>query len=170
MFAESRVDETALSQSIIVSGLGVPDRTALPMSNPDQASYRRLIGSGTITKLGLDIAFPSGNICAAIYANGGEGRDAKPLTRKATTGSIACPGAGYQELDLGGEVVVDPGDWVGFSCDNLTALFFMIEDAGVGLLSNVMLGISYYEDIFVLPATTFPRPALLRIPFLVGVI
>jgi hypothetical protein len=155
---------------LVRNGLGVPDGTARAMSNANQAAFRPLIGTGAITKLGIEVATSSGNICAAIYGASGSGRDTVPAARKATTGSIACPAAGYRELDLGGSVTIEVGDWVFFSADNTTATFFMCEDAGGGLATNLMKGVSYYKGVLVAadPAAV-DGAALLRMPFMVGV-
>lgn len=73
----------------------------------------------TITKLGMDIVNSSGNICVAVYANNGSvGRAARPGVRKGTSGSVASPGTGYQEISLGGSIAVVPGDWFFFVADN----------------------------------------------------
>jgi hypothetical protein len=162
---------------IISTSVTVGDPAGNPMSNANQASWIRWRGTGTITKIGIQVVVSSGNICAAVYSptggtghSSGQGRDAKPGARKATTGSIACPAAGYRELDLGGSVVIEPGDWFGFAADNTTATFIMIDDGGGGLVSNLFKGLRYYRGVFTLPDPATPdAAAMLRAPFAIGV-
>ena len=147
------------------------------MSNANQASFVRLYGTGAISKIGIEVIVSSGNIQAAVYSsasgtgfNSQLGRDAVPGARKATTGSLACPAAGYAELSLGGSITIEPGDWLGFSADNTTAAFIMIDDGGSGLVSNMFKGLRYYKGVFTLPDPAGPDgPAMLRAPFAIGV-
>lgn len=76
-----------------------------------------------VSQLVLMVANSSGNICVGVYANSGSGRAARPTTRKATTGAIACPGIGVATVSLGSTISIDPGDWLALSCDNTTATF-----------------------------------------------
>jgi len=155
----------------------VGDPAGKPMSNANQSAWVRWHGTGTITAIGIEVIVSSGNICAAVYSptNGtgyrdGLGRDAKPGVRKATTGSIACPASGYRELSLGGSVDIEAGDWLGFSADNTTATFIMIDDGGGGLVSNTFKGLRYYRGVFTLPDPATPdAAAMLRFPFAIGV-
>ena len=88
------------------------------------AAYGRVLGAGTISKIGLGIGTQSGNISLAVYANSGTGRAAVPGTRLATSGAVACPATGYQEVALGASVTVTPGDWFCITADNATATFW----------------------------------------------
>jgi len=182
----STVDKTG-TVSAGISALPFVKPSALTRSSADANSANSFSGkgstensndfSGTITAIGIEVIVSSGNICAAVYSptNGtgyrdGLGRDAKPGVRKATTGSIACPASGYRELSLGGSVDIEAGDWLGFSADNTTATFIMIDDGGGGLVSNTFKGLRYYRGVFTLPDPATPdAAAMLRFPFAVGV-
>lgn len=90
----------------------------------NRAIYTRAIGGGTITKIGLEVGTASGNISVAVYRNSGSGRSAVPSGSVVlSSGAVACPATGYQEVSLGGSVVVNPGDWLCLTCDNTTATF-----------------------------------------------
>lgn len=82
--------------------------------------YMRVIGSGAITSVGMYVTNQSGNIAVAHYSNSGSGRSAVPDERQATTGSIACPPVGYQEVSLA--TTIEPGDWLAISADSLAAI------------------------------------------------
>ncbi len=104
----------------------------------------RVIGGGTISKLGIRVAVSSGNISLAVYRSNGAGRATGTVARVATTGAVACPAAGYAEVSLGGSVTVNPGDWFAISADNTTALF---SAAGTNLTqTNLWLGRSFYGN------------------------
>lgn len=123
----------------------------LAVQGANAAHYLRVIGGGSVSKIGLLVNTQSGNICASVHSNSGTGRLAVPGTRVATTGSIACPAAGYRELDLGGSVTVSPGDWIGLGADNTTAKFgTMLGSAGD---SNIGLGRQFRQ------ASAFPAPS-----------
>ena len=93
-----------------------------PVAN--RAVAQRVIGGGTITKLGIHVHASSGNISLAIFRANGAGRATGVLTTQVvTTGAIACPPVGYAEVSLGGSYVINPGDWIVMSCDNTTASF-----------------------------------------------
>jgi hypothetical protein len=147
------------------------------MSNSNQAAFVRWHGAGVITAIAVQVIVSSGNICAAVYAptggtglNNGLGRDAGPGARKATTGSIACPASGFASLSLGGSIRIDPGDWMGFSADNTSATFIMIDDGGSGLVSDTFKGLRYYKGVFTLPDPASPDGrAMLRFPFAIGI-
>ncbi len=75
-------------------------------------------------KLGIHIGTSSGNLCLAVYENNGlAGRAARPLARKATTGSVASPGTGWREFNLDTPVDVVTGDWLYLGTDNTTITF-----------------------------------------------
>ena len=121
----------------------------------NQTHYYRITGVGvtggaqTISKIGLEVTTSSGNICVSVYASSGTGRDAVPGARKATSGSVACPSAGYAEVTLDAPVTVAPGDWLAIACDNGTAQF-----AGYGgRQNNVVKGFAAYQN------SAFPSPA-----------
>lgn len=117
----------------------------------NQAVYLRAKGGGTITKIGLYIGASSGNLCVAVYANSGSGSAARPAARLATSGSTASPGTGYQEISLGGSVVVPNGSWLAVCADNTTVSFGRAgtNATNIGNLSN---GVSQFQN------TAFPLP------------
>jgi hypothetical protein len=89
------------------------------------ACYQKLVSAGyAMSSIRIRVNVQSGNICAGVYSNNGStGTAARPGSRTATTGAIACPASGTADLSLGGSVTPAPGDWFGFSCDNTTASF-----------------------------------------------
>ena len=87
------------------------------------ALFYRVRDGGVITKIGLEVTTQSGNISVGIYTNSGQGKAAVPVSLKATSGAVACPAIGYQEISLGGSVAVAPGEWIAISADNTTAAF-----------------------------------------------
>lgn len=112
--------------------------------------YVRCRTSGIITKIGYLVGVQSGNISVAAYANSGSGRTSVPGVRLATSGAVACPAAGYQETALPNAVRVDAGDWLAISCDNNTATFQAVLNAGI---VNLAAGLLAYSD------ATHPAPA-----------
>lgn len=87
--------------------------------------YVRVISAGTISKIGFQVETASGNISVAVYRRTTDsGRLAKPGERLATSGVVACPAAGYNEVSLDTSVTVQMGDYLALSCDNTTASFF----------------------------------------------
>jgi hypothetical protein len=88
----------------------------------NDAYYFRVVGSGPISKIAFIVQTQSGNISVAVLR--GLPGDNAPSTRLATSGTVACPAAGYAEVSLGGTVTVDERtDWFAISCDNTTATF-----------------------------------------------
>lgn len=112
-------------------GWGVPVTSALLCGNMSVGSiaannynwFSRVIGGGTITKIGIVVGTQSGNICVGVVRPTGTGTAAVPVTRLATSGSVSCPATGYQEVSLGGSVTVKPGDYFVLTADNTTATF-----------------------------------------------
>lgn len=122
--------------------------SAWPSAN--QGFWIRALSGGRISKIGLNVAVQSGNICLAVYRGEGIGRLRKPAGAPViTTGSIACPATGYQEVDLGGAVDVRPGDYLFMSCDNSTAAF----TGQNGQTSELYRGTTFAKG------ASFPAPA-----------
>lgn len=92
----------------------------------NNAVYMRVAEGGTISKVGLSVAVQSGNISVAAYSNTGIGRSSNPGTLLASSGAVACPAAGYQEISLGASVTLAPGDWLAISADNATVRFLSL--------------------------------------------
>lgn len=111
--------------------------------------YYRASGGGTVNKIGLYVNTASGNICVSVYANTGAGRSAAPGAQVATSGSLACPAAGYAEIALGGPVTVTTGDfWFAIALDNTVA-----QISAASTLSVNIQGVMAWQD------TAFPSPA-----------
>ena len=96
----------------------------------NQAWFLRCFGGGHITKIGLQVGVQSGNLCVGVYSPTGSGRAAAPGARKATSGSVACPATGYQEVALTAAVDVLQGDFLAIVADNATATFGRLSTAG----------------------------------------
>jgi hypothetical protein len=137
----------------IVRSFQITNMTTGALGFPNRTNYVRVVGSGTITKLGIHIGVASGNITAGVYANTGTGRSAKPGAAKAVVGSIPCPAAGYAEIVLPAPVQVEHGDWFAVGCDNTTATFFRIGGAADG---PMLAGLSWKENVFPAPAIANP--------------
>lgn len=84
--------------------------------------FFRVFGSGVITKIGIYVGTENGNLAVAVYNNSGVGRSATPSTRKGTSGSVACPSAGYAEVALTASTTVSDGDWFCVWVDGTAAL------------------------------------------------
>jgi hypothetical protein len=92
--------------------------------------------------LGLTVGVSSGNVSFSIHA-GTAGRNG-PGAARWVSGALACPSTGDQTVNLGATVVVQPGDWIGMSCDNTTATF---RAAAPGIGSEVwMTGLVAFKD------------------------
>jgi hypothetical protein len=105
-----------------------PTDVAVVGTSANTAVYYRWLPAGdatsmTISKISLEVTTQNGNISVGIYANSGTGRLAVPGTLKATSGAVACPAIGVQDISLASSVRVNPGDWIAISADNATAAF-----------------------------------------------
>lgn len=159
-YVPSSSSDLTMPRSYMASPVAVATTVA------NRGEWVRCTGSGTITKLGLHISVSSGNICAAVYANTGTGRSAKPGTRKSTSGSVACPGTGYQEITISSVAVV-PGDWFYIGADNAVVQYQVCIPS---LTSAALDGFAFWAAA-AFPAPD-PAPALTsgasRAPFMVG--
>lgn len=141
--------------------------TATAWGVNNDAHYMRVVEGGTISAIRVRVANNSGNISVGVYRNSGAGLAAVPGARVATSGAVACPAIGDRDVALGAAVYVNPGDWLGMSCDNTTATFVMASD----LDSTLFAGQAYRQ------ATAHPVPdpaasliaSTSRMPLLVGV-
>jgi hypothetical protein len=74
-------------------------------------------------------ASAASNIAIGLYSNAGTGDSAQPGPQKATTGSVACPAAGFTKIAWSGagSAGVDAleGDWLGIICDDGTTTRFL---------------------------------------------
>lgn len=137
-------------------GFGIPwsfdpaqTHADLTVGAANRGWWYRVRGGATITKIGIHVQTSSGNICVAVYANTGSGRAATPGARLATSGSVACPAAGYAEVALGASVDVANGNhWLYVGADNTTAQLKAATPAPSALLQ----GLSGYSDSGAFPA------------------
>lgn len=114
--------------------------------------YMRVIGGGAITKVGMHITTSNGNISVAHYSNSGSGRSSVPATRVATTGAIASPGTGYQEVNL--STTLSPGDWLAISTDS--ASFALLKAGGFAASASALAAGRAYAQTSAHPC---PSPA-----------
>jgi nitrous oxidase accessory protein NosD len=136
---------TGLVETVV--GLGVV-RTVVPpgptglitIGTANSTRFYRVIEGGTVSALRVNVGVQSGNIAVAVYANSGSGLSSTPGTRLATSGSVACPAVGVQDVALGSTVVLAVGDWVAFGCDNATATFSGMSGGGDGNVSAGQAG------------------------------
>jgi hypothetical protein len=140
---------TDLGYGFASNYVGIPVSSATTWASSNQAAYYRVYGAGTFTKIAVHVTTSSGNVSFAVYSRSGSGRSAVPGTRLVTTGAIACPAIGYQEVSLGGSVTVAPGDFIAMSCDNTTAAFQIVG----GSITDMAKGMAYQQ------ATAHPAPS-----------
>jgi hypothetical protein len=157
------------------SGFGYP-ATADPVltsgtytSAANQARYMRVRDGGTISKVRLNIVTSSGNICIAVYRNSGSGLSAVPGSLVVSSGSVASPGTGDQDISLGSTIAVYPGDWIGISADNGTVQFASTANASAA--TTLGSGRHYQQTTaFPLPSTPSSLTAMKgTAPVLIGV-
>lgn len=94
--------------------------TGVSPANLNNAYFFPVIGSrDSIARLFFEVTNSVGNIEVGVYANAGEGRSARPATKIATTGLVACPAVGVQSLTLDATVNLDGArHWIGIYFDN----------------------------------------------------
>jgi len=137
--------------------MSTPNSTTIGVAN--RACFQRLeqVGPNTpITSILLRVQTSSGNICVAVYTSAA-GR-ANPVTRIATSGSVACPATGTTgAIALDVPVTPTKDTWFAISADNNTAAFDCKASAAAYSITNLALGVSAYQDgAFPLPATAAP--------------
>lgn len=94
----------------------------------------------------LYIGIAAGNICVAAY--GHNATTGGPGTRLATTGSIACPAAGAQEVNLGTTVLPE---WLAIAFDNAVATYHATGGSAINLPGT--------WGRFAIEVSGFPAPA-----------
>ena len=114
--------------------------------------FYRVLNGGTITKVRINVGVQSGNIGVAAYRNTGTGLAAVPGIQLATSGSIACPAPGINDVALGSSVTLLSGDWLAIGADNTTATFSGMTGGGDSTLSAGMAG-----SPCGVPAVCYPR-------------
>ena len=104
-----------------------PRRYALDrgVSVANRCRYFRTIGTGQIGSVGVHVAVSSGVIGVAVYDNSGEGQNAVPITRLATSGTVACPAGGFAAVSIAGTVTMGTTGqhWFALSANNTSATF-----------------------------------------------
>lgn len=140
-------DPLALGMVTTISPGVLP--TAQTYAGANDCRYARVLVGGVISKIGMNVVTSSGNISVAAYRGTGAGRSRVPGTQLLTSGAVACPATGYQEVSLGASVYVAPGDFLALSCDNTTASF----SGFGGFTSGLFGGVSYGQ------ATAHPAPS-----------
>jgi parallel beta-helix repeat protein len=138
--ANTSLGDTPRDFGIVRTVVPVNNAAAITVGSANTTRFYRVIEGGIITKIRINVSVQSGNIAVAVYANTGLGLAAAPGTRLATTGSIACPATGVQDVSLGSTVTVAIGDWLAIGADNITATFLGITGAGDGNLSAGQAG------------------------------
>jgi len=146
--------------------------TSTTIGGANRACFQRLeqVGPNTpITSILLRVQTSSGNICVSVYTSAA-GR-ANPVTRIATSGSVACPATGATAaIALDVPVTPTPNTWFAISADNDTAAFDCKASASTYSITDIALGVSAYQDgAFPLPATAAPTACRTPGYILVGV-
>lgn len=149
------LDPYAIGVPMTYGLLGQQSQLGFTAGGANQCRYFRVIGSGTIDSIGIVIGSTTGNIGVAVYRKTGVGRDARPGTRLATTGSIASPGNGYQEIALGASVSVENGDFFALSASSGT-ITFATHGTGTAQASDMGLGFCMYQTSAHPPPTDNP--------------
>jgi hypothetical protein len=93
----------------------------------------------TMSAIRLDVGTASGNIDVGLYNNSG--------TRLASSGSVACPAAGFATVNFTSSATINPGIYyLAISVDNNTATFARSGVEGV-------VGVNYFDTAFPLPSS-----------------
>ncbi|MEM3378188.1 MAG: hypothetical protein QXV09_00215 [Candidatus Bathyarchaeia archaeon] len=111
----------AFTQTVVTEEIGNASTTGMQsVGNGVMSNYARAFNitvgyTGTITKVGVNVATPSGNIMTAIYADS----SGTPGALLAYSNSTAAT-AGWNDLTLNTPVTVTAGTtyWLGFNNDN----------------------------------------------------
>ncbi len=140
--------------------------TAGVFGGANRGIFVRTMSGGTISKVRIQVGVQSGNISAAAYASTGSGLAAAPIgSPLASSGAIACPAPGKQDVALGASIAIAAGDWLFLSCDNTTATF----DRLAAATATWFDGLAWRQD------SAHPAPAVgtlaatSYIPLLIGV-
>lgn len=156
--AEATARDAAITANLTLPGLILPVLHGLATgagntTTANRAHYMRMAEAGTITKVAIIVQIQSGNISVGVYRNSGSGASAVPAARVATSGAVACPATGYQEVSLSGSIAVNKGDWLALSVDNTTAAFIGIAPA------QILKPFHYSQDTaHPLPSSATPSP------------
>jgi parallel beta-helix repeat protein len=137
--------------------------SAVTIGSANSTRFYRVTEGGTISKVRANIVTSSGNIAVAVYANSGAGLTSTPGTRLATSGSVASPGTGVQDVSLGATVTVAIGDWLAIGADNATVTFLGMTGGGDGNLSAGQVGVQVTFPPATSPTLTYQNNRLISL-------
>ncbi|QOR55359.1 MAG: hypothetical protein SHS37scaffold145_10 [Phage 71_18] len=127
----------------------------------------RVIKGGTITSVGIGVQTQSGNTSVGVL-RGAAGR-ALPTTRVVTSGTTACPAAGFATVTVASTAVDETTDWLAIDSDNATINLYTGGFTS-SLAGNLGLGYMAYQDgTFPLPASPSMTTEIGMYPILIGV-
>ena len=109
----------------------------------------------TISKIAVEINTQdaTANVCVSVHRTTGSGASALPGTRVATSGAVACPAAGVQQIALDAPVEVGPGDWIAIAA-TAGAGTMRLQGASGGAVALPSLGLAAFQDAAMpIPAT-----------------
>jgi hypothetical protein len=143
------VEWGAASGSVVVPWAIQPDGLAINLTNRAIGAANRAVYSPvtipadcTITGFSIIMGTQSGNVCVGLYNSAG--------SRVATSGSVACPAVGRQNVSFTGNYAATAGRYyMGFACDNNTATFGWHQQVSSGITGPV-------DSLF--EASAFPLP------------
>lgn len=139
---------TATSSDEVIRTVSDPSvATSFTVSAAANRAYMmRVKQSGYITKIGFEVGVASGNIDVGVYRSspGENGLSARPLTRVASSGSVALSATGYVEVPLTTPITVQPGDWLAVALDNTTATLRATSASHVA--DPLMTGLVQYKN------------------------
>jgi hypothetical protein len=128
---------------------------AWPAAN--RVYYFRVGAAAAVGHVTVEVGTQSGNIAVGAYANNGsQGRAAAPATLLASSGSIAMPAAGVQQIALGSTVGVAAGDWLAVAIDNVTAKLRSFGSATAAGTNQGRYGYELLTSFPTMPATPAP--------------
>lgn len=133
--------------------------------------YYRVGAAAAVGHVTLEIGLQSGNLVVGAYANNGlQGRAAAPASGGllASSGSVACPAVGVQQIALGSTVGVAAGDWLALALDNTTAKVRAFGSATAVGGSTGRYGYELLAAFPTLPATPAPIWAATLTAWLAG--
>jgi hypothetical protein len=144
--------------AVVGTGFGFPltpflfTTAATPTMVANKAYYQVNIGpSVVVTRIGIWILTSSGNIDVGIYTRSGYHGGSVPGVRKVSSGTTACPSAGYAEITIPA-TLFETGDYFAMSGDNGT---YKPATGNPGSNTNdIYRGVAYSQT------TAFPLPSV----------
>ena len=103
--------------------------------------YGRVLEGGKISAIRIGVGGSAGNICVAAYRNSGFGLSAVPGARLGTSGVVACPATGVQDVALTAPCTLQPGDWLALWCSQTATATFTISGNGDGTVNSLLAGL-----------------------------